>query len=137
MGTYYFGGTHPNAKGYTALWQTIGEELGLLPVTEPSSDAIPEDWTAITCLGCNVDEIGGDTALDAVLPDGISAYPMGTSWYYTWNPFTDELPYGAFIETHRNSDGTGEQFARAQYGSDLISLSRNYANGRWSPWRTM
>lgn len=127
LGQLYWGGTHPNSMGYAALWQSIARP--------PAVTAEPTDTEHITCIGCNLDAPDGETPVDAVQPDGTPVYPIGVSWYYTWNTFTNELPYGAFLETHRGEDGTAVQYARScKYQPTQFSYIRRWENGQWSPW---
>ena len=104
LGSLYWGGTHPNAVGYRTLWTAIAHE--------PMGTAQPEDFASVTCIGCNRDDLSGETAPDAMDASGDPLYPLGVSWYYTWNTFTPALPYGAFLETHREADGSTVQYAR-------------------------
>lgn len=127
LGSYYFGGTHPNYMGYAAIWRMLAGQLGLLLDAEQPAD--------ITCIGDNRDDIDGDLPLDALDAQGQPIYPVGVSWYYTWNAFTGALPNGAFIETHRNEDGTAVQYARNHgFQQDRFSYARTYENGAWSEW---
>ncbi|MEE0415998.1 MAG: SGNH/GDSL hydrolase family protein, partial [Oscillospiraceae bacterium] len=86
LGSLYWGGTHPNAVGYRTLWTAIAHE--------PEGTAQPEDFASVTCIGCNRDDLSGETAPDAMDASGDPLYPLGVSWYYTWNTFTPALPYG-------------------------------------------
>lgn len=127
LGALYWGGTHPNHAGYTALWGSI--------LQAPVGSAKAEDPEAITCIGCNLDVLTGDTPIYAVYEDETPIYPLGVSWYYTWNPFTDQLPYGAFFETHREADGTAVQYARnSKYLPTGLSLVRHWQDEHWSDW---
>lgn len=127
LGLLYWGGTHPNSMGYAALWQSIAHA--------PAATAEPTDTERITCIGCNLGTPDGGTPIDAVQAGGTPVYPIGISWYYTWNPFTDQLPYGAFLETHRGEDGSAVQYARAcKYQPTPFSYVRSWENGRWSAW---
>ena len=127
LGSLYWGGTHPNAVGYRTLWAAIAHE--------PEGTAQPEDFAAVICIGCNRDDISGDTPADAIDAAGAPIYPLGVSWYYTWNPFTSALPYGAFFETHRTADGSAVQYARTdKYQPTEFSLVRHWENGGWTDW---
>lgn len=127
LGSLYWGGTHPNAVGYRALWAAIAHE--------PEGTAQPEDFASVTCLGCNREDLSGDTAPGDVNGAGEALYPLGGSWYYTWNTFTPALPYGAFLETHREADGSAVQYARSnKYQPSEFSLVRRWENGGWTDW---
>jgi len=72
---------------------------------------------------------------DAMDASGDPLYPLGVSWYYTWNTFTPALPYGAFLETHREADGSAVQYARSnKYQPSEFSLVRRWENGGWTDW---
>ena len=127
LGSLYWGGTHPNAVGYRALWAAIAHE--------PMGTAQPEDFASVTCIGCNRDDLSGETAPDAMDASGDSLYPLGISWYFTWHDFTSTLPYGAFLETHREADGSAVQYARSnKYQPTEFSLVRRWENGGWTDW---
>ena len=97
--------------------------------------AQPEDFASVTCIGCNRDDLSGETAPDAMDASGDPLYPLGVSWYYTWNTFTPALPYGAFLETHREADGSTVQYARTdKYQPTEFSLVRRWENGGWTDW---
>lgn len=127
LGYCYWGGTHPHTGGYELLWETIA--------SEPEGTGQPEDATTISCLGANHKDITGDTPADAVREDGTPLYPFGVSWYYTWNQFTDALPRGGYIETHRDAGGM-KQYAYDSplIGQDRFSCVRTWQNGVWSDW---
>lgn len=113
--------------GYRALWTAIAHE--------PEGTAQPEDFASVTCIGCNRDDLSGETAPDAMDASGDPFYPLGISWYFTWNTFTSALPYGAFIETHRAADGSTVQYARTdKYQPTEFSLVRRWENGGWTDW---
>lgn len=102
---------------------------------EPMGTAQPEDFASVTCLGCNREDLSGDTAPGDVNGAGEALYPLGVSWYYTWNTFTPALPYGAFLETHREADGSAVQYARTdKYQPTEFSLVRRWENGGWTDW---
>lgn len=127
LGSLYWGGTHPNAVGYRTLWTAIAHE--------PEGTAQPEDFASVTCIGCNRDDLSGETAPDAMDASGDPLYPLGVSSYYTWNTFTPALPYGAFLETHREADGSTVQYARSnKYQPSEFSLVRRWENGGWTDW---
>lgn len=127
LGSLYWGGTHPNAVGYRTLWTAIAHE--------PEGTAQPEDFASVTCLGGNREDLSGDTAPGDVNGAGEALYPLGVSWYYTWNTFTPALPYGAFLETHREADGSAVQYARSnKYQPSEFSLVRRWENGGWTDW---
>lgn len=115
------------AVGYRALWAAIAHE--------PERTVQPEDFASVTCLGCNREDLSGDTAPDAVDGAGDPLYPLGVSWYYTWQPFTPALPHGAFLETHREADGSAVQYARSnKYQPTEFSLVHRWENGGWTDW---
>ena len=127
LGYCYWGGTHPNTEGYRVLWETIA--------AEPEGTGQPEDPLSLSYLGANREDLTGDTPADAVQADGTPLYPDGVSWYFTWNPFTNALPSGAYLETHRDAD-TAVQYA---YDSPLVGqepfvLVRTWQDGAWSDW---
>lgn len=127
LGSLYWGGTHPNAVGYRTLWTAIAHE--------PMGTAQPEDFASVTCIGCNRDDLSGETAPDAMDASGDPLYPLGISWYFTWHDFTSTLPHGAFIETHRAADGSAVQYARTdKYQPTEFSLVRRWENGGWTDW---
>lgn len=102
---------------------------------EPEGTAQPEDFASVTCLGCNREDLSGDTAPGDVNGAGEALYPLGVSWYYTWNTFAPALPYGAFLETHREADGSAVQYARSnKYQPTEFSLVRRWENGGWTDW---
>ena len=102
---------------------------------EPEGTAQPEDFASVTCLGCNREDLSGDTAPGDVNGAGEALYPLGVSWYYTWNTFTPALPYGAFLEAHREVDGSTVQYARTdKYQPTEFSLVRRWENGGWTDW---
>lgn len=127
LGSLYWGGTHPNAVGYRTLWTAIAHE--------PEGTAQPEDFASVTCIGCNRDDLSGETAPDAMDASGDPLYPLGISWYFTWSTFTSALPNGAFFETHRTADGSTVQYARTdKYQPTEFSLVRRWENGGWTDW---
>lgn len=71
LGSLYWGGTHPNAVGYRTLWTAIAHE--------PEGTAQPEDFASVTCIGCNRDDLSGETAPDAMDASGDPLYPLGVS----------------------------------------------------------
>ena len=102
---------------------------------EPEGTAQPEDFASVTCLGCNREGLSGDTAPDAMDASGDPLYPLGISWYFTWHDFTSTLPYGAFLETHREADGSAVQYARSnKHQPTEFSLVRRWENGGWTDW---
>lgn len=112
-----------------------GQEDRTAIAHEPEGTAQPEDFASVTCLGCNRADLSGDTAPGDVNGAGEALYPLGASWYYTWNTFTPALPYGAFLETHREADGSAVQYARTdKYQPTEFSLVRRWENGGWTDW---
>lgn len=112
-----------------------GQEDRTAIAHEPEGTAQPEDFASVTCLGCNREGLSGDTAPDAMDASGDPLYPLGISWYFTWHDFTSTLPHGAFLETHREADGSTVQYARTdKYQPTEFSLVRRWENGGWTDW---
>lgn len=102
-----------------------GQEDRTAIAHEPMGTAQPEDFASVTCIGCNRDDLSGETAPDAMDASGDPLYPLGISWYFTWHDFTSTLPHGAFLETHREADGSTVQYARTdKYQPTEFSLVR-------------
>lgn len=112
-----------------------GQEDRAAIAHEPEGTAQPEDFASVTCIGCNRDDLSGETAPDAMDASGDPLYPLGISWYFTWHDFTSTLPHGAFLETHREADGSTVQYARTdKYQPTEFSLVRRWENGGWTDW---
>lgn len=84
---------------------------------------------AVLCLLCTA--CGWTKPVPLPEEDAISEAPALTRDL----PVAEALPYGAFLETHREADGSAVQYARSnKYQPSEFSLVRRWENGGWTDW---
>lgn len=131
---FYYGGTHPNPRGYLAMWRLIAGEFGLILDMGDTYDM--ESCYDIVSIGDNREEVTEEAQLYDTF-QGKDIYPPGISFYWSGGPFITGSEYGGPIVTYRYESGGGKQIGRRMSPDRYDMIRRAGDDGIWGEWQVL